>query len=76
MAATIAAPSSPGTRSSSRARSSSSSSTSGDVKLASWSARRAAHSLPGDCSRAATIARQARAVALTRGFGAGANGIP
>ncbi len=54
----------------------SSSSTSEVVKLSSWSARSTAHSLPGDSSRAATTARQARAVALTRGFGAGENGIP
>ena len=46
------------------------------VKLASCSARNTRHSLPGCCSRAATTARQAREVALTRSFGAGANGIP
>ena len=46
------------------------------LKFASCSARNTCHSLPGLASRAATIARQARAVALTRAFGAGANGIP
>ena len=46
------------------------------VKLASCSARNAAHSLPGFSIRAAMTARQARAVALTRSLGFGANGIP
>ncbi len=55
---------------------SSSSSTSGPVKLASWMARNTAHSVPGFCRRAATTARQARAVALRRALGSGANGIP
>ena len=42
----------------------------------SCSARSAAHSLPGCSSRAASIARHARAVAATRAFGVGENGIP
>jgi hypothetical protein len=46
------------------------------VKLASWMARNTANSLPGLASRAATTARQARAVALRRALGAGENGIP
>ncbi len=46
------------------------------VKLASWIARKTPHSLPGLASRAAITARQARAVALRRDLGAGANGIP
>ena len=46
------------------------------MKFASWSARSTAHSLSGARMRAATIARHARAVADTRAFGAGANGIP
>ena len=41
------------------------------MKFASWSARNTAHSLPGCGSRAATTARQARAVALTRSLGVG-----
>ena len=46
------------------------------MNWSSWSARRAAHSLPGSISRAASIARQARAVAAMRAFGRGENGIP
>ena len=46
------------------------------VKLASWMARNTAHSVPGLARRAAITARQARAVALSRAFGAGENGIP
>ena len=46
------------------------------MKLANWSARNTVHSLPGLASRAATTARQARAVALSRALGAGENGIP
>jgi hypothetical protein len=46
------------------------------LKFASWRARNTCQSLPGLASRAATIARQARAVALKRAFGDGENGIP
>ncbi len=72
----IASASTPGTCASTRRRCSSSSSSIGVVKFASWSARKQTHSLPGTWSRAATTARQARAVALRRGFGAGENGMP
>ena len=41
-----------------------------------WSARNTAHSLPGCSIRAATTARHARPLAVSRDFGAGANGIP
>ncbi len=43
---------------------------------ASCSARSAFHSLPGSIRRAATIARQPRAVAGRRAFGSSANGMP
>ncbi len=46
------------------------------MKFANWIARNAPHSLPGDWSRAATTARHALEVALSRDFGAGENGIP
>ncbi len=72
----IASASTPGTSASTSRSISSSSSTSGPVKLASWMARNTAHSVPGLASRAATTARQARAVALSLAFGAGENGIP
>ena len=44
------------------------------MKLASWSARSTLHSLPGASSRAATTARQARAVAETRSLSVRAEG--
>ena len=58
------------------ARFESSSRISGVLKFASWIARNTRHSLPGYVMRAATTARHAREVALSRAFGAGANGIP
>ena len=54
----------------------SSSRMSGVENCVSWSARSAAHSAPGVVRPAATIARQARAEAAARAFGACANGIP
>ena len=72
----IAAASIPGSWPRTRSSWASSSSSSGVVKLASWSARKTANSWPGLLRRVATTARQARAVALIRAFGAGENGIP
>ena len=46
------------------------------LKFASWIARNTRHSLPGWVMRAATTARHAREVALSRALGAGENGIP
>ena len=66
----------PGTIRSASARCASSSSSIGELKLASWSARNTRHSLPGCCIRVATTARQAREVALIRGLTWVENGIP
>ena len=68
MRPTTASASRPGTFDSAARRLSSSSSSPAVVKCISWSARSAASASAGSTSRAATIARQARAVADMRGF--------
>ena len=76
MAPTIASTSSPSTRDSATARSSWSSITSGVVNQPNCSARNTACSSSGACRRVATIARHAWPVAVTRGRGWVANGMP
>ena len=58
------------------ARSPGSSATSGVVNQPNWRARNTSYSSSGACSRVATIARQARPVAVTRGRGSVVKGMP
>jgi hypothetical protein len=66
----------PGTRSSALRSAASESSGSGVVNWVNCSARKTGHSSAGSISRAATTARQARAVAARRGLGWRPKGMP